>query len=138
MTRPYYLNGTRIEHLSSGHTVIGEHSPPKYPVWSKTEMETSVSIEPKENKKVTQLLIDNIFSCIDGYGILTYALEDCKFIQKTIYEAHGVFMSIAECQKFWKWRSGLWDSSFLQASSKDEVLEYFNKWLEENDISSWE
>jgi hypothetical protein len=37
-----------------------------------------------DEKKITQYLIDNVFSCLDGYGRLTYALDDCKIIQRVL------------------------------------------------------
>jgi len=94
-----------------------------------------------EEKKITQHLIDNAFSCLDGYGRLTYALDDCKIIQRVLKEEHNVFLSISECQRFWKWRSNLWDASFLTVqdndSSRKEILDFFQEWLDEMDIWEW-
>ena len=94
-----------------------------------------------EVKKVTQCLVDNVFSCLDGYGRITYALDDCRIIQKTLKNQYGVFLSISECQRFWKWRSNLWDSSFLSVQDNDtsrkEILEFFEQWLDEADMWEW-
>ena len=94
-----------------------------------------------EEKRITQHLIDNLFSCLDGYGRLTYALDDCKIIQRVLKEEHNVFLSLNECQRFWKWRSNLWDASFLTVqdndSSRKEILDFFQKYLNEADIWEW-
>lgn len=94
-----------------------------------------------EEKRITQHLIDNLFSCLDGYGRLTYALDDCKIIQRVLKQEHNVFLSLSECQRFWKWRSNLWDASFLTVkdndSSRKEILDFFQQWLDELDIWDW-
>ena len=92
-------------------------------------------------KRITQHLVDNAFSCLDGFGRLTYALDECLLIQRVLQEAHGVQLSISECQRFWKWRSNLWDASFLtlpdNEASHQEVLDFFSQWLDEMDIWEW-
>ena len=99
------------------------------------------TVDMSEEKKITQHLIDNAFSCLDGYGRMTYALDDCKIIQRVLKEKHNVFLSISECQRFWKWRSNLWDASFLTVqdndSSRKEILDFFHQYLDEADIWEW-
>ena len=94
-----------------------------------------------EEKRITQHLIDNLFSCLDGFGRLTYALDDCKIIQRVLKEEHNVFLSLSECQRFWKWRSNLWDASFLNVQENDsirkEILDFFQQYLDEADIWEW-
>ena len=90
-----------------------------------------------QEKKITQHLIDNVFSCHDGYGRITYALDDCKIIQRVLKEEHNVFLSINECQRFWKWRSNLWDASFLSVMGRKEILDFFQQWLDEADLWEW-
>jgi hypothetical protein len=58
-------------------------------------------------------------------------------------DAHGVHLSLNECRRFWEWRSGLWDASFLTLGGADdpatrkEILEFFAEWLDELDIWEW-
>jgi hypothetical protein len=56
-------------------------------------------------------------------------------------EHANVFLSLNECQRFWKWRSNLWDASFLTVqdndSSRKEILDFFQEWLDEMDIWDW-
>jgi hypothetical protein len=94
-----------------------------------------------EERKITQKLVDNIFSCLSGDGFISYQEDDCRVIQKTLQDRFGVFLSMNECQQFWKWRSDLWDASFLSLGnfdegSAEEVVDYFGQWLEEQDL--WE
>ena len=100
-----------------------------------------MSAEEKAEKRITQHLVDNAFSCLDGSGRLTYALDDCRIIQRFITEEHGVHLSLSECQRFWKWRSNLWDASFLTVqnseASRKEVLDFFFQWLDEADLWEW-
>lgn len=91
---------------------------------------------PKPKSKITQALVDNIFSCLDGYGLITYARDECELIQKTLKQRWGVHLSISECQRFWSWRSEQWDSSFLGTKDPEEITEWFQKWLDEQDL--WE
>ena len=97
--------------------------------------------EYRVEKRITQHLVDNAFSCLDGFGMLTYALDDCLLIQRFIRDEHGVHLSLSECQRFWKWRSGIWDASFLTVqdneASRLEVLDFFLQWLDEMDIWEW-
>lgn len=100
-----------------------------------------MSEEEKTEKRITQHLVDNLFSCLDGFGRLTYALDDCRLIQRFIQEEHGVHLSLSECQRFWKWRSALWEAGFLSVqdseASRKEVLEFFFQWLDEADLWDW-
>jgi hypothetical protein len=100
-----------------------------------------MSAEEKVEKRITQHLVDNAFSCLDGFGRLTYALDDCRLIQRFLKEAHGVHLSLSECQRFWRWRSELWDASFLAVhdseASRKEVLDFFGQWLHEMDLWEW-
>ena len=75
-----------------------------------------------------------MFSCLDGIGLLTYQLYDCQRIQSILKNHFDVFLSINECQKFWRWRSEIFDSTFLCVGSEQEILEYFIKYIEEIDI----
>ena len=97
--------------------------------------------EPSNPKRITQALIDNAFACLDGHGRLTYALEGCKFIQGVLRDTHGVYLSLNECRRFWEWRSEQWDASFLVVArhegAREEILEYFNEWLNSLDIWEW-
>lgn len=99
--------------------------------------------ESPVEKRITQALIDNAFSCLDGHGRLTYARDECCTIQQVLREAHGVHLSLNECRRFWEWRSGLWDASFLTLGGADdpgtrkEILEFFTEWLDELDIWEW-
>jgi len=106
-----------------------------------TARREEMSEEEKTEKRITQHLVDNLFSCLDGFGRLTYTLDDCRLIQRFIREEHGVHLSLSECQRFWKWRSSLWEASFLTvgdtAASRKEVLEFFFQWLDEADLWDW-
>jgi len=86
---------------------------------------------------INQKYIDNVFSCLDGYGKVDDVYDDCKMIQKSLHEEYNIYLSISECQRFWKWRSELWDASFLRVSSKDEVIDFFNQYIKENDVDCY-
>ena len=88
----------------------------------------------KKPEYLTQNYVDNIFSCLDGYGYLSYSLDECKFIQKTLKEEFDIFLSISETQRFWSWRSQQWDSSFLSIKNKQEILEFFLKYVKDADL----
>ena len=75
--------------------------------------ESDMGAQAPAEKRITQALIDNAFSCLDGHGRLTYARDECCTIQQVLREAHGVHLSLNECRRFWEWRSRLWDASFL-------------------------
>lgn len=97
--------------------------------------------EQKSEKRITQHLVDNAFSCFDGFGRLTYALDYCLLIQRFIRDEHGVHLSLSECQRFWRWRSALWEASFLTIQDSEfgrkEVLDFFTQWLDDLDIWEW-
>lgn len=58
--------------------------------------------------------------------------EDCQQIQRTLKTFRGVNISYPEAAKFWKWRSNLWEASWLGLSkTQDEILEYWDKFIEE-------
>lgn len=88
----------------------------------------------KKPEYLNQNYVDNIFSCLDGYGYLSYSLDECKFIQKTLKEEFDIFLSISETQRFWSWRSQQWDSSFLSIKNKEEILEFFLEYVKDADL----
>lgn len=88
----------------------------------------------KKPEYLNQNYVDNLFSCLDGFGFLSYSLDECKFIQKTLKEEFDIFLSISEAQRFWKWRSEQWDATFLTIKDKQEILEFFVKYIKDADI----
>lgn len=88
----------------------------------------------KKPEYLNQNYVDNIFSCLDGYGYLSYSLDECKFIQKTLKEEFDIFLSISETRRFWSWRSQQWDSSFLSIKNKEEILEFFLEYVKDADL----
>lgn len=83
---------------------------------------------------LNQNYVDNMFSCVDGFGLLSYALDECAFIQRTLKEEYDIFLSINECQKFWKWRSEQWDSTFLTIQDEKEVIHFFLEYIKFIDL----
>jgi len=88
--------------------------------------------------EINQKLVDNVFSLIDGNGLITWLYEDCKIIQETLRKKYGIYLSINECRRFWEWRSEKWDAGFLVIPeglrSENDIIEWFSCWMDELDV----
>ena len=78
--------------------------------------------------KINQAIVDSIFFCKLGNAGDYSNLQILKFIRASIENHFGVSISNAEAHEFWRWRSDLYDASFLTVNKSEEVIEYFEKY----------
>jgi len=64
-----------------------------------------------------------------GYEVINYS-DDIERIQKILSERRNIQLSVVEVVLFWNWRSDEFDASWLVVHNEDEVLQWYDKFME--------
>lgn len=68
---------------------------------------------------------------IDDIG--PYAWGDCERIRSVISAEFSVNISMSEARRFWEWRSGRYDATWLAfVYGDEEIREWFQKFVDEH------